>query len=67
MSLASAKSMLLVDHNADDALITAGSGGDSRSAGAGESQHGDWQTLRLALDGWPADEVIRLWRPPVRV
>ncbi len=24
-------------------------------------------TLRLALDGWPADDgVIRLWRPPVQ-
>lgn len=66
VSLASAKAMLLVDHSADDALITSLVAAATAEVEEQASRSLVTQTLRLALDGWPADGVIRLWRPPVQ-
>lgn len=66
VTLATMKAALLVDHSADDTLITA-----LIAAATAEAEHHAarafvTQTLQLALDGWPADGVIRLWRPPAQ-
>lgn len=64
VSLADAKAMLLVDHSADDALITAMIAAATNEAQATAARSFVTRTLRLALDGWPANNVIRLWYPP---
>jgi len=58
--------MLRVDHTLDDVLI-----GQLINAAIDEVQgYGAralvTQTLSLALPGWPRDNVIRLWWPPVQ-
>lgn len=64
VTLAEAKAMLLVDHTADDTLITALIAAATAEAQATSARSFITRTLRLALDGWPADNVIRLWYPP---
>ena len=63
VTLAEAKAMLLVDHTADDTLITALIAAATAEAQATSACSFITRTLRLALDGWPADNVIRLWYP----
>lgn len=66
VALADVKGALRVEHAADDALI-----GRLLAAATEEAQQQAArslvsQSLRLALEGWPGDGVIRLWRPPVQ-
>lgn len=66
VSTAEAKQALLVEHDADDALIDRLVAAATAEAQEQASRSLMTQTLRLALDGWPPDGVIRLWRPPVQ-
>lgn len=66
VSTAEAKQALLVEHNADDALIDRLVAAATAEAQEQASRSLVTQTLRLALDCWPADGVVRLWRPPVQ-
>lgn len=66
LSTAEAKAALLVEHDADDALIDRLVAAATAEAQEQASRSLVTQTLRLALDCWPADGVIRLWRPPVQ-
>jgi uncharacterized phiE125 gp8 family phage protein len=66
VSLAKAKAMLLVDHSADDTLIT-----DLVARATSEVQDAAGralitQTLQVALSGWPDDGVVRLPHPPLQ-
>jgi len=66
VSVAEAKTMLRVDHSVDDTLISQliySAIDDVQNVGARALVT---QTLTLALDGWPKDNVIRLWHPPVQ-
>lgn len=66
VALADAKAALLVDHSADDALITALVAAATMEAQQRSARAFVTQTLGLALDAWPIDNVIRLWWPPVQ-
>lgn len=63
--LADAKAMLLVDHTADDALITAMIAAATIEAQGVAARSFVTQTLQLALDAWPADGAVRLPFPPL--
>ena len=65
VSLAEAKAMLLVDHTADDALITALITAATSEAQGVAARSFVTQTLQLALDAWPNDGAVRLPRPPL--
>lgn len=66
ISLADAKSALLVDHDADDMLIAQLIDAATMEAQQTAAQALVTQTLSMALDAWPADRVIRLWWPPAQ-
>lgn len=66
VSLTEAKAALLVDHRADDVLITALVAAATMEAQQRAARAFVTQTLSLALDAWPDDNVIRLWWPPVQ-
>ncbi len=65
VSLTEAKAMLLVDHTADDALITAMIAAATVEAQGVAARSFVTQTLLLSLDGWPADGAVRLPFPPL--
>ena len=66
LALADAKAALLIDHSADDALIAALVASATMEAQHRAARALVTQTLSLALDAWPEDNVIRLWWPPVQ-
>lgn len=66
VTLADAKSMLLIDHTADDALITALIAAATIEASGVAARSFVTQTWLLALDAWPDDGVVRLPRPPLQ-
>jgi uncharacterized phiE125 gp8 family phage protein len=66
VSLAEAKAMLLVDHAADDALITAMIAAATSEAQGVAARAFVTQTLQLALDAWPDDGAVRLPHPPLQ-
>lgn len=66
VSLADAKAMLLIDHTADDALITALIAAATIEAQDAAARSFVTQTWLLALDAWPDDGVVRLPRPPLQ-
>ena len=63
--LADAKAMLLVDHTADDALITTLIAAATIEAQGVAARSFVTQTLLLSLDAWPADGAVRLPFPPL--
>ncbi len=65
VTLTEAKAMLLVDHTADDALITAMIAAATVEAQGVAARSFVTQTLLLSLDGWPADGAVRLPFPPL--
>lgn len=66
VSLAEAKEMLLIDHTADDALLTMLIAGATEEAERIARRSFVTRTLDLLLDAWPRDGVIRLEYPPVQ-
>jgi len=66
VSTVDAKRALLVEHDADDALIDRLVAAATAEAQEQAGRSLVTQTLRLALDCWPANGIIRLWRPPVQ-
>lgn len=66
VSLAEAKVMLRVDHDADNILIAQLIAAATNEAQRQAARSFVTQTLSLALDRWPCDGVIRLWYPPVQ-
>ncbi len=65
VTLAEAKAMLLIDHTADDALITAMVAAATIEAQGGAARSFVTQTLLLSLDAWPRDNAVRLPFPPL--
>lgn len=65
VSLSEAKSMLLIDHSADDTLITAMIAAATLEAQAAAARSFVTQTLLLSLDAWPSDGAVRLPFPPL--
>lgn len=63
--LADAKAMLLVDHTADDTLITALIVAATIEAQGVAARSFVTQTLQLSLDAWPCDNAVRLPFPPL--
>ena len=63
--LADAKALLLVDHTADDALITAMIAAATVEAQGVAARSFVTQTLLLSLDAWPADGAVRMPFPPL--
>jgi uncharacterized phiE125 gp8 family phage protein len=66
VSLAEAKSMLLIDHTADDALLTSLVAAATIEAEGIAARAFVTQTLLLALDAWPDNGAVRLPRPPLQ-
>lgn len=66
VTLAEAKAALLVDHTADDALITRLVAAATDEAERQAARSFCTRTIDLVLDGWPADNVIRLEYPPIQ-
>jgi uncharacterized phiE125 gp8 family phage protein len=66
VTLADAKAMLLIDHTADDALISALIAAATVEAQGVAARSFVTQTWLLALDAWPDDGVVRLPRPPLQ-
>lgn len=66
VSLAEAKAMLLIDHTADDALISALIAAATVEAQGVAARSFVTQTWLLALDAWPDDGAVRLPRPPLQ-
>lgn len=66
VTLAEAKAMLLIDHTADDALITAMIAAATVEAQGVAARAFVTQTLQLALDAWPDDGAVRLPHPPLQ-
>jgi uncharacterized phiE125 gp8 family phage protein len=64
-SLEELKDYLQVDHDADDAILTALLMAARQEAQSQAARSFVTQTRVLSLDGWPADGVIRLQYPPV--
>lgn len=58
--------LLRVDHDADDMVIAQLIDAATMEGQVTAARAFVTQTLSLALDGWPADGVIRLWWPPVQ-
>lgn len=65
VTLAEAKAMLLIDHTADDALITAMIAAATIEAQGVAARSFVTQTLSLSLDGWPCDGAVRMPFPPL--
>ena len=59
VTLAEAKAMLLIDHTADDALITALIAAATIEAQGVAARSFVTQTLLLSLDAWPVDGAAR--------
>ncbi len=57
--------MLLIDHTADDALITALIAAATIEAQSAAARSFVTQTLSLSLDGWPYDGAVRMPFPPL--
>jgi uncharacterized phiE125 gp8 family phage protein len=66
VSLADAKAMLLIDHTADDALLTSLVTAATIEAEGVAARTFVTQTLLLALDAWPDDGAVRLPHPPLQ-
>lgn len=66
VTLAEAKSTLLIDHSADDALITQLIEAATLEAQMLAARSFITQTREMVLSVWPADGVIRLEYPPVQ-
>lgn len=66
VTLEQAKAALLVDHNADDALIMRLVAAATDEAERQAARSFCTRTVDLVLDAWPADGVIRLEYPPVQ-
>ncbi len=65
VTLVEAKAMLLIDHTADDALITAMIAAATIEAQGVAARSFVTQTLLLSLDAWPVDGAVRLPFPPL--
>lgn len=66
VSLAETKAALLIDHNADDALIATMIAAATAEAETLAARSFVTRTVDLPLNGWPVSGVIRLEYPPVQ-
>lgn len=66
VSLAEAKAALLIDHSADDALITRLVAAATDEAERQAARSFCTRTIDLVLDTWPSNNVILLEYPPVQ-
>lgn len=64
VTVADAKSMLLIDHSADDALITSLIAAATEEAQRASGRSFITRTCQMVMDRWPSDSVIRLQYPP---